>query len=118
MPQRPSIGETIREAGRAVQASAAQLAAGAAKSWLADHREELLAVIQQAKTERGAALLHEFCRKVPLAAGVVALAMKGTPEMAIAAIGMYDEDLGTQLGQHRGNIAKLQEYWRLGAVQK
>ena len=36
------------------------------------------------------------------------------PEMAIAAIGMYDPELGDKLKQHRGNLEKLQQYWRLG----
>jgi len=114
---RPSIGETLRQVGSHIQANAAQLVTGAAQSWLEENREELMQVIAQAQTERGAALLHEFCRKVPLAAGVVTLAMKGTPDQAIMAISMYSPALGEQMKEHRENIATLQEYWRRGAAQ-
>ena len=115
---RATIGEVMRKVGGVVQSSASQLATGAAKTWLEEHRVELLETIQKAQTERGAELLHEFCRKVPLAAGLVAMAMNGSPDMAIAAIGMYDPKLGAEMNTHRENLVKLQEYWRRGAEQR
>lgn len=118
MPARASIADTIKRVGSFIQDNAAQLAAGAAKSWLAAHREELLVVIQQAKTERGAALLEQFCKEVPLVAGAITLAMKGTPQMAILAISVYDPSLAEELGKHQANFEKLQQYWRLGAENK
>jgi hypothetical protein len=116
-PLRPSIADTLKQLGNTLRTNAAQLATGAAQSWLEENREELMQVIAQAQTERGAALLHEFCQKVPLAAGVVTLAMKGTPEQAILAISVYSPSLGEQMKGHRKNIATLQEYWRRGAAQ-
>jgi hypothetical protein len=118
MPQRPAIGEVLSNLARAGQAYAEQVMAGAAKKWITEHREELLSAIQYAQAERGAALIHQFCREVPLAAGLVTLAMRGSPDMAIAAISTYDAALGEQLRQHRGNLEKIQEYYRLGAEQK
>jgi hypothetical protein len=108
MALRPNIGSVIRQVGLAAQASATQLLAGGTKKWMLDHREELLTVIEQAKTERGAQLLNEFCKQFPVAAGIVAVAMKGTPEMAIAAISFYDEELANRLRPMRANIELLQ----------
>lgn len=116
--KRLSIGDQLKQVAGVVQGAATQMAAGAVKSWMVDHRAELMEVIQQAQTERGAALLHELCRKVPIVAGFVSMAMNGSPDMAIAAIGSFDRGLGDQLKQHRANVVKLQEYWRLGAAQQ
>lgn len=115
MAQRPNIGSLLGQVGNGLQSSAARLVTGAAKAWLDANRAELLQVIATAQTKRGAELLHEFCRQVPLAAGLIKMAMGGTPEMAIATIGIYSPDLSEQLKAQRDNIAKLQEYWRLGA---
>jgi hypothetical protein len=115
MPARPTIGSIIATVARSIQSNSAQLAAGAVKSWMMAHRVELLTVIQQAQTERGAELLRELCRQVPIAAGAINFAMSGSPGMAILAIRAYDPELAQQLDQHRGNLEKLQEYWRLGA---
>lgn len=115
MQQRPTLGALLGQVGSAVQNSAARLVTGAAQEWLEANRAELLHVIATAQTERAAALLQELCTKVPLAAGLISMAMNGSPEMAIAAIGIYSPPLAEQLAAQRDNVVKLQEYWRRGA---
>jgi hypothetical protein len=117
-PSLSTILSNVANAARVIQANGSQIIAGATKVWLEEHREELIATIIEARTERGAAMLHEFCIQFPALAGLVTLAMKGSPEMAIAAIAFYDPKVAETMQKHRGNLEKLQDYWRRGAEQQ
>lgn len=111
---RSSIGNIMAHAGRALQQNAGVITRGAVLKWLEANRTELLAALSQADSERGAAFLDAFCQRFPWAAGVIATAMRATPDQALDAIASYSPEMARELAQHKEQFAELQAYWRAG----
>jgi hypothetical protein len=76
------------------------------------HRDELIDALRTAEHERGRQWLHALCAEYPLAAGIVTMLMRGTPEQAIVNIERFDPKLARSLAQHIDNFKKLQQHWR------
>lgn len=81
------------------------------RAWLAEHGEELLECLTEVQTKRARFLLYELCERAPAVAGVVTVLMRGTPEQAVANIGMFSPDLAARLRPHLPAMAALQEEW-------
>jgi hypothetical protein len=105
--RRPSIGAIVAQQTQL-------LLGGGIKLLLEEHREELLQLMKQAQEERGAALLHDICRRFPMAAGVVNLAMGGSALDAIASIEKFDPKLAAAMRANIGSFRKLQDAYNRG----
>ena len=94
-----------------------QLIRGGITMFFEAHREEILQFLKTAQEERGAALLHDICQRVPAAAGVLTTLMGGTPEEAISNIAAFDPKFAAELRKNIGSFRKLQEAYARGSAQ-
>lgn len=108
---RPSLASIIQE-------STQQIIRGGIRVVLQDHREQILQFLKTAQSDRGAALLYDICDRVPAAAGLITMMMKGTPEQAVSNIALFDAGLAAEIQNNMGNFRKLQEAWTRGEEEK
>ena len=83
-----------------------------------EHREEILQFLRTAEEERGAALLHDICRRFPPAAAIVTSLMGGSAEDAINSVAAFDQKLAQELRANMSSFRKLQEAYTRGTQDK
>ena len=81
------------------------------------HREEILQFLRTAQEERGAALLHDICRRFPPAAAVITSLMGGSAEDAINNVALFDARMANELRQNMASFRKMQEAYARGKAE-
>lgn len=110
MTRKPTIGQLVQQTTQ-------RILTGGIQNVLEAHREEILQLLKTAQEERGAALLHDICRRFPAAGFGIHLAMSGDAVVAIQTIENFDPGFAGQLRDNLDSFRKLQDAYRRGAEQ-
>ena len=107
--KRPALKSVLNAAGTI----AGQLAyASEARTWLADNRERLIALLEQNAAAEAAGMLNDFCKRFPPLAAIITRAMGGDTDAAIRQISFFDTQLGCKLTELREQFRNTQEIFQ------